>query len=514
MRTIFILQDSLVTTALGCYGGTGIPTPNFNRLAERGITFDQHYVGSLPCMPARREMHTGRMNFLHRSWGPLEPFDDCVAEILQKKGIYTHLVTDHAHYWEDGGSSYHNRYNSYEFIRGQEWDKWKAMVEPPLERFQKDYHPMQFSDSRKDGRVQHLINREFQKDEKDFCTPRIYESAFEFLDTNRDADDWFLHIELFDPHEPFQAPERFRKMFPTDYEGPVLQWPRYKRVEETPGEVAELRANYSALVAMCDEYFGRLLDYMDKYDMWKDTAIVMTTDHGYLLGEHEWWAKNRMPFYDEIAHIPLVIYHPEHAERAGERRNALSQTIDLMPTFLDWYDVEIPELVEGHSLNGVLAEDSQLREAAIFGMFGAATNITDGRYVYFRYPKDMTDQQLYEYTLMPMHQKVLFSVDELKGTQLTDAYAFSKGVPILKIPALRNTSNQPCGHAGQGHYEDTQTRLYDLKVDPGQATPINDPTVEKRLTDAMLNILASNEAPPEAYLRLGLVPPNEVAGRI
>jgi len=508
MKVIFVLQDSLIRAALGCYGGTSIPTPNFDRLARRGITFDQHYAGSLPCMPARREMHTGRMNFLHRSWGPLEPFDDSIAEILQANGIYTHLISDHYHYWEDGGSSYHNRYNSWEFIRGQEWDKWKAMVEPPLERFRRDFHPMQFSETRTDGRVQHLVNREFMRDEQDYCTPRSYDAAFDFLETNRDADNWFLHIELFDPHEPFHAPERFRKMFPTGYEGPVMEWPRYKKVEETAGEVAEIRANYAALLAMCDEYFGRLLDYMDEHNMWDDTALVMTTDHGILLGEHEWWIKCRMPFYDEVAHIPMVIYHPEFAQHAGERRSALTQTIDLMPTFLDWFDVDIPHRVEGHRLNNTLAKDEKVRDAAIFGMFGAATNIADGRYVYFRYPEDMTAHELYEYTLMPMRQKSLMDKDDLRGATLTESFAFTDGVPVLKLPARRNAAGQPSGHPGQGAYDDTATVLYDMSADPGQATPIDDPAVVQRLETSMVDILTRNEAPPEAFTRLGFTPPN------
>ena len=74
MRAIFVLFDSLNRLMLGAYGGA-LPTPNFDRFAKRAITFDTHYVGSLPCMPARRDMHTGRLNFPHRSWGPLEPFD-------------------------------------------------------------------------------------------------------------------------------------------------------------------------------------------------------------------------------------------------------------------------------------------------------------------------------------------------------------------------------------------------------------------------------------------------------
>jgi arylsulfatase A-like enzyme len=67
MRVVFILFDSLNRHMMAPYGGTRIPTPNFARLAERTTTFDKHYVGSLPCMPARRDLQSGRLSFLHRS---------------------------------------------------------------------------------------------------------------------------------------------------------------------------------------------------------------------------------------------------------------------------------------------------------------------------------------------------------------------------------------------------------------------------------------------------------------
>ena len=124
MKAVFVLFDSLNRHLLGCYGGKRISTPNFDRLSRRSVTFDRHYVGSLPCMPARRDMLTGRLTFLHRSWGPLEPFDNAFPEILHREaGTYSHLVTDHFHYFEDGGATYHNRYDSYEFVRGQEGDR-------------------------------------------------------------------------------------------------------------------------------------------------------------------------------------------------------------------------------------------------------------------------------------------------------------------------------------------------------------------------------------------------------
>ena len=81
MKTVFVLFDSLNRHILGCYGGRRIPTPNFDRLAARSVVHDKHYVGSLPCMSARRDLLTGRLTFLHRSWGPLEPFDNAFPEL-------------------------------------------------------------------------------------------------------------------------------------------------------------------------------------------------------------------------------------------------------------------------------------------------------------------------------------------------------------------------------------------------------------------------------------------------
>ena len=187
MKTIFVLFDSLNRKSLGCYGGTAVKTPHFDRLAARAVCFDNHYVGSLPCMPARRDMHTGRLSFLHRSWGPLEPFDNSFAEILHKSGVYSHLVSDHYHYWEDGGATYHNRYDTFEFVRGQERDPWKAMVEPPWQRFREQYHAVQFSDQRRHKFAQYMINREFIRDYADFPSVKCFDGGFEFLDRNRDA---------------------------------------------------------------------------------------------------------------------------------------------------------------------------------------------------------------------------------------------------------------------------------------------------------------------------------------
>jgi arylsulfatase A-like enzyme len=500
MKTVFVLFDSLNRHLLAPYGGARVPTPNFTRLAERAVTFERHYVGSLPCMPARRDMQTGRLSFLHRSWGPLEPFDNSFPELLHQAGVYTHLVTDHFHYFEDGGASYHTRYDTYEFIRGQEGDPWKAMVQPPWERLREKYHARQFSQSSRDKFRRNIINREFIRAEAEFPSVRCFEAGLEFLEQNKAADNWLLQVETFDPHEPFTAPDRFRESFRTAWNGPIRDWPRYGRVDELPEECDELRANYYALVALCDSLVGRLLDYFDRHDLWRDTALLVTTDHGFLLGEHDFWAKNRMNMYEEIVHIPLFIYDPRQRTRARCRRSALTQTIDLAPTLLDLFGVPPATEMQGHSLVPLLQADMSLRHGALFGYFGGAINVTDGRYTYHRFPADPRDQELYQYTLMPAHIWEPFTTEELAAASLARPLPFTKGVPVLKIPV---TSRSPMfDNYGPGALLENETRLYDLARDPGQNARLCLPEIEDAMISLMSDLMRANDAPPEAFARV------------
>lgn len=88
MKAVMVMYDSLDRNFLSPYGCGWTHTPNFERLSEKATRFDKFYVGSMPCIPARREQHTGRYNFLHRGWGPLESFDDSLPELLKKNGVY------------------------------------------------------------------------------------------------------------------------------------------------------------------------------------------------------------------------------------------------------------------------------------------------------------------------------------------------------------------------------------------------------------------------------------------
>ena len=519
MKTVFVLFDSLNRLALGAYGGTTISTPNFDRFSKKAVTFDKHYVGSLPCMPARRDMHTGRLNFMHRHWGPLEPFDESFARILSDNGIYSHLISDHLHYFEEGGWGYANAFDSFDYIKGQEYDALKVLVAPPIERYKEKFDERHYSleklpngptltrgnsDKMAWKKSRAAISRDFLTEEADFPTAKCFSAAFEFLDLNSEADDWFLQLECFDPHEPFVAPERFKKAYEQGYNGKILDWPMYENTSNSPEETAEIRGNYAALVAMCDEYFGKLLDYFDANNLWKDTTLVLTTDHGFLLSEHEWWGKNRMPYYEEISHIPLMIWHPDHADQGDTRRESLTQTSDLMPTFLDIYGCSIPRSVTGTSLFPILGQDIPVHKTVLLGMFAGPVCVTDGQYTYFLYPDDLSGKNLNIYTLMPTHMRSHFDISELQTSEMTKPFDFTKGVPVLKIRL--DPKNNQIGADGHS-LGDCNTALYDLTSDPNQQNPLNAPDIVNTLVRRISHHFAQHDAPNELYAHFGLNPP-------
>ena len=338
-------------------------------------------------------------------------------------------------------------------------------------------------------------------EEKDFPIVQCFDLASDFLDENAHSDNWLLQLELFDPHEPFTAPERFRKgIKQTGYNGPVLDWPLYDQLKLTQTEQDELTANYLALVAMCDHYLGQLLDKMDKLNLWDDTTIVMTTDHGFLLGEQNWWGKNRMPMYDSISRIPLQIYHPKHKALGGTIRNTLTQTIDIMPTLLDCHGLKSKKDIMGRSLMPALQDNSSIRETALFGIFGGSINVTDGRYVYFRYPKNHS-VHLNEYTLMPVHPASYFTAEEFKGAELKWDFKFTDGMPVIKLPASNNAKRPPM----QGDGIKGDDAIYDMHNDPNQNNPISEKEIEAHLATVMVLTMQQNQAPPELYERFALL---------
>ncbi|KAF2776966.1 sulfatase-like hydrolase/transferase [Streptomyces sp. OM5714] len=487
MRAIFVLFDTLNRRFLPPYGAKDVVAPHFADLAERSVTFDNAYGGSMPCMPARRELHTGRHNFLHRGWGPLEPFDDSMPELLTRAGVYTHLVTDHQHYWADGGATYHPRFRTFEFFRGQEGDEWKGHVaDPPV--------PDNQAPTVTNGelRRQDRVNRLYMASEAEHPQTRTFDAGLHFIRTNAGEDDWFLQIETFDPHEPFFTYDDYRKLYDTAYDGPELDWPDYVRVSEPQETVDHTRSLYSALLTMCDHSLGRVLAAMDEHDMWDDTMLIVGTDHGFLLGEHDWWGKNTPPYFQETIHLPLFVWDPR-SRRRGERRTSLVQTIDLAPTLLDFFGQPATPDTQGVPLAHTVACDEPVREAGLFGIFGGHVNVTDGRWVYLRAPARPGNQPLAEYTLMPALMRGRMPVEVLREATLAAPFGFTKGVSPLRVPGAAYTDPYTFG-----------SMLFDLDDDPGQHHPVVDDEQELRMATLMRDLMVAGEAPAEQFARMGL----------
>jgi arylsulfatase A-like enzyme len=489
MRAIMVMFDSLNRHMLPNYGCDWTHAPNFKRLEEKTVVFDQCYAGSLPCMPARRELHTGRYNFLHRSWGPIEPFDNSMPELLKKNGVYSHLVTDHQHYWEDGGATYHPRYSSFEIVRGQEGDPWKGHVRNPEFPDTETPEPLVSSNMFR----QDVVNRGYFQSEENHPQAVTFSLGMEFIENNKNEDNWFLQLETFDPHEPFFAYQHYKDLYPHEYNGKHFDWPPYYFVQEREEVVEHGKYEYAALLSMCDHYLGRVLDLMDKHDMWKDTMLIVNTDHGYLLGEHGWWSKSVMPVYQEIAHIPLFVWDPRLGFK-GERRQSIVQTVDLAPTLLEFFGVQLPENMDGQPLRQTIQTDRPIRETALFGYHGGHVNITDGNYVYMRAPVSSENKPLFEYTLMPTHMRELFTTGELQNLEIQEPFLFTKGCQVMKI------------QAGKGFINPFQfgSKLFDLTTDPGQKEEVEDLEIELKFIKNMAVKMKENDAPKEQFERLGI----------
>ncbi len=486
MKAIMVMFDSLNRHYLPPYGNDTVQAPNFARLARQATTFECSYVCSMPCMPARRDLHTGRPNFLHRPWGQLEPFDDSLPQILKEKGVYSHLASDHYHYWEDGGATYHSRYSSWEFFRGQEGDPWIGQVEDPvLPPGGVGRHSKLDSYTRQD-----TINRTAARAESDLPQVQTFAAGLEFIERNRNADNWFVQIETFDPHEPFFSLDEHREVYGLQAGEPVFDWPRYREVEETPAQIEQLQSAYKALLTLCDAQLGRVLDAMDAGNMWEDTMLIVWTDHGFLLGERGWTGKMVMPWWEELSHTPFFLHDPR-TPQPGARRKALVQpSIDLAPTLLNFFGLESAKDMLGHDLAPVIADDTPVREAAMWGQFGALVNVTDGRYVYMC-PSVEGAAAPPMFTLNCSTMRAPLAVAQLRDTELHPGFGFTKGCPVLQIPNA--------GTAGKA-----ESQLYDLQADPAQTATIEDAAIETQMRACLSRLMRECEAPPEQFARLRL----------
>ncbi len=499
MKTVLITLDSLNRHFLNPYANSEvdrIATPHIDALAKEGIVFDSHFIGSAPCMPARREMLTGCLELKHRSWGPLEPFDHALPDRLREAGSQSMLITDHFHYFEKGGENYHTGFTGYSFIRGHEKDNWKTgEVEiPPL-------NPNGFS------REEHERNRATWKTPEDFPSYRVFAEATDWLQSGGFADSCFLYIDAFDPHEPFMVPDEYlKKVDDSGYTGDRLEWPRYGKWEGNAQELQHIRNRYRAKIMFLDDCLGGFIDTLKRRGDYEDTTIILTSDHGHYLGDHGYIGKpTESDIFNTLAHIPLFIKPAKSLDIAGtlpSRVNALSTTADIYATVCDLHGAPIDDHLYGKSLLPIISgKAGKFRDYVLYGYYGMQLGYCDGQYTFLKTPV-AANQPLYYYST---RLSSLYS-----GTQkLSDAYNnasevnIGRFIPNVDFPLMRfPLPEPPIGNAEQEWQGDV---LYDLKNDQEQECPIRDEPLIRAYKEKMIFAMQSEDFPQEQYIRLGLL---------
>ncbi len=496
MNVILVLVDSLNRHFLSPYAA-GADTPNIQRLADRARRFDRHFVGSLPCMPARRELFTGFQELLWRPWGSLEPFDARMPKMLGDNGWRTGLVTDHYHYWEEAGNGYLQSFQSTDLIRGQQADNWR----PPAGKTEQVPGWVKSIEKWKKGNAARRYYgniRDFAT-EHDFFAAKVMKSAARWLDENAGHGPFYLQVEPYDVHEPFRLPEPYASAYwPGGDAGKYTVWPPYQEKDEaarfaaeaSPEEIEFIRAQYRGGVKMLDRWLGVLLDKVDELSLWDDTAIIFTTDHGHDLCERGVFGK-RYPNYDSHALIPLLIWHPGFPANSGPI-TGLTTTVDLFATVLDIAGIDVPEGGHSRSLLPLMGgDDRDGRDGILYGLFGEGLCWTDGVRSVFKGAE--SDGPLYYYST-GLYKTLLGQYPDGRVKPVDSGY-FIPGValPQWKVP-------MPMKPRNSGDF------LFDRTADPGQESNLwgSRPGERALLLTRMCEAMERYGAPGEQYERLGL----------
>ena len=476
-----------------------VATPNLDRFAERATVFDSHYAGSMFCMPTRREWLAGVQEFPWRGWGPIEPYDKTIPQAARETGTFTQLVTDHYHYFQHGAGGYYEDFNAFEFVRGHEFDAWKATPRHPDERL------LAQAGAEDPGGVDYVERAQYARnvadldegDERDFFAPKVFSKAATFLD-GVEWDEWFCYVDSFDVHQPFHCPEPYASMYTDeDPRDPDLSfWPHWGTVDGGQGSIDErnlefARAQFAGKVTMVDEWFGRLLAVLEERDLWADTAVIVTSDHGYSLGDHGYVGKIHMPMYDVLARTPLFVHHPD---ADGGRVEQLTAAIDLHPTMLSYLDAtDAGDHPHGRSLADLVTGEASgtHREWAIYGEWGSGVSVTDGRYTYHR-PCD-TDRPAYCHSTSMINARGVFLPPEPKSDVTAGDHLPYADVPVWRFEAepVRRIDGP---------------MVFDTRTDPDQRENLfgTDTAATERLDDLLGKALDTLSVPSSFARRVGV----------
>jgi arylsulfatase A-like enzyme len=356
LNVVFFMSDSYRYDNLSCYGPTVTQTPRLDTFAAQSHIFENAYLGSFPTVPNRLDIMSGRFSFTEYSWQRLPTEVLTFQEVLSASGITTQLIADTPHILSEG-FNYNRGWDGWEWVRGQGTDRWKTHPrDVPL--------PASPQKLRSPHRIMaHYRNTAWWTSEEDRFVARTVRAACDWLEERQNSDDpFFLWVDAFDPHEPWDAPQHYVDLYDPGYTGENPNYPVYGFWSEimSEPELRHITAEYRAEVTMVDTWFGVLLDKLDALGLSEDTIVIFNGDHGYLFGEHGIVGKSLVPkangagvayetvrMYDELRRTPLLIRMP--GQTGAQRHATLVQSPDLMPTFLELCGLVTTEMTEGKS---------------------------------------------------------------------------------------------------------------------------------------------------------------------
>jgi arylsulfatase A-like enzyme len=349
MNIILVILDSLRKDAIGAYGQPPwgpVQTPQFDAFAGESLMFTRAYPESLPTLPARRAIYTGRRVYPFWNadfrlkgdfvgapgWGPIPEDQPTLAEMLREAGYRTALISDVYHQFKPS-KNFWRGFDQWTFLRGQEKDP--ARSGPRLTQEALDAwlpRPLQSKGSI-DFIQQCIMNIHDRTKEEDFFAPRVFRESALWLEQNQDAEKFFLTVESFDPHEPWLVPAHYRRMYLKE-EGQEQVKSSYSDISQWDAQwVRRTQANYSAAVTLCDRWFGYFMESLRVLGLLDNTLIVFTTDHGHSIGDRQHLGKRGYPSTPEVYDVPLLIRFPR-ADHAGQRSAMFVQHHDIAPTLL------------------------------------------------------------------------------------------------------------------------------------------------------------------------------------
>lgn len=383
-NVLFIIVDQLradcVVGALSDY----VELPNMRALMDESVTFTNHFSVTNPCGPSRASILTGQYAMNHRSvrnGTPLRHDTPSIATEMRKAGYtpmlfgYTDTSQDpRVHAKEDPAlKSYEYPMNGFREVvemRSATSYPWRAHLKSCGYTFE-EYSDLFKPVSPTAGVAQ--LNDPAVYSAEDSDTAFLTDA---FLDRMRFCDDqsWFAHLTYIRPHPPLVASAPYNKMYdPTDlplpsrlespdaeigqhpFFGPTLARVTpadmvigFPELEPTDENIQCLRSIYFGLATEVDHHIGRVIQFLKDSKQYENTMIVVTADHGEMLGDRHSWGK--MSVYDAAYHTPLIIRIPRHGKNAGTLVKLPTESIDVVPTILEWVGQEVPNSMDGRSL--------------------------------------------------------------------------------------------------------------------------------------------------------------------